>query len=123
MRRILILPFLVFFISCNSQESNVVTKLNVAEYELAITKDTVQLVDVRTPGEFQASHIAGATNIDFFDNEGFDTKFNALDKEKPLYIYCRSGNRSSKAAKKLEALGFTSIIDLSGGYLAWQKEH
>ncbi|MFD2551068.1 rhodanese-like domain-containing protein [Bizionia sediminis] len=92
--------------------------LPVETYKEQINAGAVQLVDVRTPKEFQAGHIKNAKNIDFFD-ASFETQFEKFDKQKPLYIYCRSGNRSGKAAKKLSALGFTEIYDLKGGYLNW----
>ena len=44
-----------------------------------------------------------------------------FDKDEPLYIYCRSGNRSSKAAAQLTEAGFKKIIDLKGGYKAWKN--
>lgn len=46
-----------------------------------------------------------------------------LDKEKPVYIYCRSGGRSGKAAKQLADEGFTEIYDLDGGILEWNKKN
>jgi rhodanese-related sulfurtransferase len=43
-----------------------------------------------------------------------------LDKEIPIYLYCRSGGRSNKAARQLISLGFKEIYDLQGGYLGWK---
>lgn len=93
--------------------------LNVDNYKEAISKKTVQLVDVRTPDEFRAGHISGAVNIDFFDRANFRSRFEKFDKEKPLYIYCRSGNRSQKAANIIKDLGFKEIYDLAGGIMRW----
>ena len=45
-----------------------------------------------------------------------------LDKSKELYIYCRSGNRSGKAAKKLGKMGFAKVYDLEGGIINWNKK-
>jgi rhodanese-related sulfurtransferase len=44
-----------------------------------------------------------------------------LPKEAPVFIYCRSGKRSKKAAIQMDCLGFKKIFDLDGGYLAWKK--
>ncbi len=48
---------------------------------------------------------------------------NKLNKDEPLYIYCRSGNRSGKAASKLKELGFKEVYDLQGGVLDWKKKN
>ena len=69
----------------------------------------VQLVDVRTPEEFAEGHIEDARNIDFFASD-FLVQFDRYDKKKPLYIYCRSGNRSAKAAKLLQKEGFSILL-------------
>jgi len=52
---------------------------------------------------------------------GFKEKFKFYDKKKPLYIYCRSGHRSSGAAEVLAEEGFTEIYELQGGILEWNK--
>ncbi len=81
-------------------------------------KKKVQLIDVRTPNEYKSGHIKGARNIDFYSRE-FNVKFNKLNKEKAVYLYCRSGSRSRHSAKKLTAMGFTEIYDLKGGILRY----
>lgn len=88
-------------------------------YKTAISKGKVQLVDVRTKGEFMSGHIKGAKNIDFFQGAAFETAFSKLKKDVPVYIYCQSGNRSQRAAKRLVDLGFTKVYDLRGGYRSW----
>ena len=93
--------------------------LDREEYKKAISKGKMQLVDVRTRGEFMAGHIKGASNIDFFQGSAFETAFSRLKKDKPLYIYCQSGNRSQKAARKLVDMGFKEVYDLRGGYRIW----
>jgi rhodanese-related sulfurtransferase len=54
------------------------------------------------------------------NGESFESDIQKLDKKQPVYVYCRSGARSQKAAEKMIALGFTQVIDLEGGYLSWQ---
>lgn len=83
--------------------------------------DTLQLIDVRTSEEFQEGHIEHAQNIDYFQEEAFRTYFTNYDKEEPLYLYCRSGNRSQKAAAILKEMGFEHIYDLEGGYTVWSE--
>ena len=96
-----------------------ITLLNTSEYKKAISETDVQLVDIRTQHEFRSGHLAKAMNIDFFQPTVFAEKFNRLDKSKPVYIYCRSGGRSQKAAAKLLEMGFTQIYDLRGGLTQW----
>lgn len=76
------------------------------------------LVDLRRPEEFAAGHIEKAENINYLA-EDFVTNISKLDKTQTLLIYCRSGNRSGRAAKVMDSLGFKKIYDLKGGYLAW----
>ena len=79
-----------------------------------------QLIDIRTPQEYHQGYIENAVNIDFL-NDTFLDKMEQLDKSKPIYIYCRSGNRTSYASKKLESIGFKEIYDLDGGINSWSK--
>ena len=72
----------------------------------------------RTPNEFENGHIENAVNIDFKAAD-FIENISALNKNKTLLIYCRSGNRSGKAAKIMDSLGFTKIYDLEGGFMNW----
>ncbi|MDC6383834.1 rhodanese-like domain-containing protein [Flagellimonas taeanensis] len=104
------------------KEQNLPDEIQIMDreaYKEAISKGKVQLVDVRTKGEFMSGHIKGAKNIDFFQGSAFETAFSKLRKDVPIYIYCQSGNRSQKAAKRLVDLGFTKVYDLRGGYRSW----
>lgn len=79
----------------------------------------VQIVDVRTRGEFDGGYIAKATRIEW-PAENFNTAaVRNLDPSKPVLVYCRSGNRSSKAAAELVKLGFKEVRQLDGGIIAW----
>ncbi len=86
----------------------------------ALTFDTVQrdvagggkLYDVRTNEEFTASHFKNATNWPVTDMAA--GKLPDIAKETRLYVYCRSGNRSSQATTLLKKAGFTNVIDLGG---------
>lgn len=118
---IILLGAFLFSVGIFAQEKTASRVIGPAEYKEQINySEKVQLVDVRTPEEFSEGHIAGAENINFHD-EDFLQQFEDLDKGRPLYIYCRSGKRSSKAAEKLTALGFEEIIDLEGGFLSWSQ--
>ncbi len=69
-----------------------------------------QLIDVRTPEEFTLSHIDGAINLSSVNIQAGDLP--SIAKDKPIYLYCHSGNRSGQSTKILEAAGYTHIIDL-----------
>ena len=76
------------------------------------------LVDVRTPAEYQQGHIKGAIllpNGTITTEERPDV---LSDLDATIIVYCRSGNRSAQAAKKLVALGYTSVYDI-GGIGSW----
>jgi rhodanese-related sulfurtransferase len=95
-----------------------INKVAVAAFEKAL--ETATLVDVRTPEEFAAGHLKGAVNINF-KKRTFPNYINAIAKDKPVAIYCRSGNRSGKAAFIMQSLGFKEVIDLGSGYKGWNK--
>ncbi len=88
-------------------------------YKVAIRQKKVQLVDVRTPREYKGGHIGKAINIDLFQRGSFKQAFEKLDKNKPVYLYCRTGSRSRKAAQKILDMGFEKVYDLKGGYIHW----
>lgn len=119
MKKIIYVLLVLISFACQSQQNPKVKVLPAKEYKTLIAKEKVQLVDVRTPSEFSAGAISGAVNIDVNNTSVFEKEIQKLDKSKPVYIYCRSGARSQKAAKKMAEMGFTSIIDLQGGYMAW----
>ncbi len=93
-----------------------IKKMAVTNFELALK--TAILVDVRTPEEFAEGHLKDAVNINF-KKRTFPDYINAISKDKPIAIYCRSGNRSGKAALIMQSLGFKNIYDLDGGFKAW----
>ena len=108
------------FFGSNLKATDQIEILEPEAFKKAIAEKNVQLVDVRTSLEYKAGHIKDAVNIDFFDRANFNENFAHFDRAKPIYLYCRSGNRSQRAAKKLVRIGFTEIYDLKGGYKAWK---
>lgn len=106
-------------LGANAQQNDTLKILTASEFNEAIKNNDVQLVDVRTAKEFNEGAIENALNIDFFLQETFNEEFGKLNKEQPVYLYCRSGNRSQQAARKLDSLGFKKIYDLKGGYMGW----
>lgn len=101
------------------QENDTYKVLDVQTFKDSIATKKVQLIDVRTPEEYKEGHITDAKNIDFYSKE-FTAEFNKLDKDQPVYIYCRSGSRSRQAGNKLSEMGFKEIYDLKGGILNYK---
>ena len=77
------------------------------------------LIDVRSPGEYASGTIAGAGNIDLMGPD-FQKQVQKLDKGKSYFLFCRSGNRSSRAASLFEKFGLQSY-NLTNGIEAWPR--
>ena len=90
---------------------------NVAEIIAEPPADLV-ILDIRTPEEFAAGHIAGAINIDYYASD-FEARLGELDLEVPYVMYCNSGNRSSNALPLMDSIGFAEVYELDGGIQAW----
>lgn len=114
------MPICLLIFNANAQEKSSVKKISPRKLERKLKKD-IQLVDVRTEKEFGEQRIGKAVNLNV-DDANFEKAVQKLDKSKPVYLYCRSGKRSSKAAKKLDSLGFSKIYDLEGGINSWNKK-
>ena len=115
-----ILFFLLFPILIFSQEIDSFYELVSYDiYKNKISTKDALVFDVRTTEEFNLGHIKGSINIDFYDEKLFVDFFQKINKTKPIYIYCRSGNRSKKSSEILKKIGFVKVYDLLGGYKNW----
>ena len=121
MKKLAVLFLFVGLVSCNSQEKKETSfvDVKVEEFKKGIQQEGVQLVDVRTPKEFKAGHIKDAVLINFYDDNFNQISEQKLDKNQPVYLYCRSGGRSAKAAKMYKDAGFKKVYNLLGGFNAW----
>lgn len=130
MKAFLALVFTITFASAGFAEpvkggkpaATTTTAKNVSPDEAeALIKNSPKLLilDVRTPDEFAAGHIAGAKNVDFFGDD-FEKQIAALDPARPLLVHCAAGNRSAQALKQIEALKkFEVIYHLKAGFSGW----
>jgi len=84
-----------------------------------IAQPGVIILDVRTPEEFNAGHIANAININVADSN-FSSEVSKLDKNATIAVYCRSANRSAVATNEMADLGFTDMYDMQGGIIDWE---
>ncbi len=80
-----------------------------------------QVLDVRSESEFANGALPGAVNVSLGD-PAFDEKAGALDRSRPVLVYCAGGFRSRKAVERLKAMGFLDIRHLHRGYLSWKPE-
>jgi len=105
-----------------TQSEGVINKdVDVDEFAEGAYQENAVLVDVRTDGEFAEGHLQGATQINY-SASNFEARIKELDRDKPVYVYCRSGNRSGRAARIMKGLGFKEVYNLEGGILAWQRK-
>lgn len=116
-------------VSCGTESSGETQSMEeVMNKQQRVSKETfksflaenkeVQLIDVRTPDEFHAGTIDGAKNMDFYGPD-FHAQLESLDKEKPVMIFCKSGGRSGQTLDMMKEMGFTTVLELEGGYSNW----
>ncbi len=108
----------IYFVSCKAQDGQ---KLSAIAFEKEINTDTsIQLLDVRTDGEYKTGHIKNALLADWNNKEEFNRRIAFIDKKKPVYVYCLAGGRSAAAAEKMRTEGFEKVVELTGGMNAWK---
>lgn len=93
--------------------------VDVAAFEAAAGRPGTTVLDVRTPAEYAAGHLAGAVNLDV-QAPGFADAVDGLDRSGSYAVYCHSGNRSAVAVAYLRGHGFGQVVELAGGIAAWQ---
>ncbi|MCG8476705.1 MAG: rhodanese-like domain-containing protein [Cytophagales bacterium] len=112
---------LIFYFATNAQSDY--ERITVRELRKEIKKNQPAgyiLLDVRTSAEFEQGKMPNAVNIDWY-SESFKEKVRQLPKEKTIFVYCRSGRRSSKAVRAMQQLGFEHVMNVEGGLRAWQR--
>lgn len=82
-----------------------------------LIEDGAQLVDVRAEHEWNAGHIGGAKHLPLAELAG---RTGEIDKERPVVLYCRGGNRSKMATDALADAGFDAV-KLSEGIVGWDE--
>ena len=89
----------------------------VTDYQAVMT-DNAQFIDVRGADEVANGTLPGTVNISVNDLPG---RLGELDSERRVVVLCRSGGRSTQAAKILTEAGFADVVNLEGGMLAWDN--
>ena len=113
-----IIPLCTLMYACTQEEK--FKSVSAEEFASVISDTTVQILDVRTPEEHSEGHIPGSLNINVNEQSFELDALDALDKDRPVALYCRSGRRSKKAAETLTNNGF-QVIELSTGYNGWKE--
>jgi rhodanese-related sulfurtransferase len=118
---LVIVGAVIFFQEKNSESTSQseAELISPAEYQSQFgnNADDFLLIDVRTPEEFASGHLAGAVNIPV---DQLEARLSEVSDDRPIVVYCRSGNRSHTASLILEDAGYSSgIYDIDGGVIAW----
>lgn len=96
-------------------------EVGAAQNYLRTHEDAI-IIDVRTPAEYELSHITNALNVNVQD-DAFAEMAAGLDPDKTYIVHCTknpAGGRSSRALETLRGLGFKNLYSLEGGYVAWK---
>ena len=96
--------------------------LTTTAFQQKMATPKIQLLDVRTAGEYQSGHLKNSLQADWNNQAEFTRRVKYLDKDKPVLVYCASGVRSAQAANWLAANGFHDVQNMQGGLSAWKME-
>ena len=113
----------MMMVSCSNgqnqtNDGTIAENVNVEEFSKRL--EGAQLLDVRTPDEWNEGIIEGAIMANFYEDD-FESQLAKLDKEKPVAVYCKSGGRSGQAMERMNELGFKEVYNLKGGISAWNS--
>lgn len=117
--QILVIAFLCLasLFSCKGQTG---PALQPKEFSEKCYAENAILVDVRTPQEYAEGHLKGSVQMDYL-GDNFNEQLKTLDKNKSIYLYCRSGGRSGNTQEELLKQGYKHVYNLDGGIDAWKK--
>ncbi len=121
MKYLTLLMSFFFVVACNVNSQSGV--LPVADFEKKMAEPKVQVLDVRTAGEYQSGHLQNALQADWLNKEQFVDRTQYLDKSLPVLIYCASGVRSEQAMQALKQQGFKQVYNLDGGMSSWKMNN
>lgn len=118
-KRILITIIMSFSFFGLFGQTNKFKTVDVAEFAKAVSDTSYVVLDVRTQAEHADGHIPGTHfNIDVLEDSFTEIVLKTLSKDKPVALYCRSGNRSKNAARILADKGY-QVLELGTGFRGW----
>ena len=121
MKRIILTLVMCFSFSWLFGQTNNFKTVSADEFEELITNANVVVLDVRTEAEHAEGFIPGTHyNIDVLEKTFTKVATETLPKDKPIALYCRSGNRSKSAARILTENGY-QVVELGTGFRGWQS--
>jgi phage shock protein E len=100
-------------------QTTIAKDIDVATFASMIHDKQGQIVDVRTPEEWNDGMIQAAISINYYAPD-FLQQLDELDRNQPVYVYCAAGGRSSKAMEDMHKMGFKEVYNLTGGMGAWK---
>ncbi len=126
----LLFLFLIAFLIFKGQKKEAPSgfvNVSVEEARGMIEKADVFVLDVRTPAEFNSSHIKGANLIPVRNASGsnlnpdllLEARINEVPKNKKVLVYCRTGRRSDAASTILANAGYSQVYNMAGGITSW----
>ena len=119
LRKIFITTIMGFSFFALFGQSDKFKTVDVNEFAKAVNDTSYVVLDVRTPAEHAEGHIPGTHfNIDVLEDSYTETALKKLPKDKPVALYCRSGNRSKNAARILAEKGY-QVLELGTGFRGW----
>ncbi|MDR1950966.1 MAG: hypothetical protein LBP96_01905 [Bacteroidales bacterium] len=120
MKKIITIAIFISLFLCAFSQTQIRVVSHEEFEELMIITEREQLIDIRTPEEFEKSRIRGARNMDV-RNSNFRKEIEELDKKKPVLVYCFVELRSRSSEKYFEDAEFETVYMLGGGLNAWSK--
>ena len=93
-------------------------QIRAPELASLLSRGSVEIIDVRGASEWEAGHVPGAPNIPL---AALPARLAEVRRDRPVVVQCQSGGRSAIAASVLRAAGVKDVLNLSGGFAAWQS--
>ncbi|TVQ72062.1 MAG: rhodanese-like domain-containing protein [Balneolaceae bacterium] len=120
---ILFIMFLLLLTSCSSSAQDAgFTDVNPGGLSQFLETNNAVIIDVRTPGEWDAGKVASAVTIDL-RHRGFNDAIAELDRDATYLVYCNSGNRSRIASARMANMGFKNIYNYDGSHFQIRREY
>lgn len=122
MNKWFVLICIVLLTACRTEEGDdgLYKKISAEEAKSMMDRGEGRIIDVREPSEYAGGHVPGAELLPLGNIKAGEPE-SLQDKEEVLLLYCRSGNRSAQAARKLIEYGYTNVYDF-GGIIDWPYE-